>query len=275
MCLERTHVSARSNPEFAHLLVTAHRMADRTGAAILPHFRQAITVENKARSAGGFDPVTEGDKAAERVVAALIAEELPDHGIVGEEYGGRNADARMRWVVDPIDGTRAFIMGLPVWGTLIGLLENGQPLLGLMDQPFTAERFWSGEQASFLSVRGTEQRIRTRACLRVEDAIFTTTHPDLFETGFEQVAFARLKSRARMTRYGGDCYSYCLLAAGFIDVVVEAGLKPHDIVALIPIIERAGGRITTWDGRPATEGGRICATGDPALHEQVLRLLAE
>jgi myo-inositol-1(or 4)-monophosphatase len=177
--------------------------------------------------------------------------------------------------VDPIDGTRAFIMGSPMWGTLIGLLDGGSPLLGFMDQPFTRERYWSSADVSHLRIGdGPAQRITTRACPRLADAMLSTTHPDLFEPGAEIEAFARLTSEVRMTRYGGDCYAYCLLAAGFVDLIVEAGLKPYDIVALIPIIERAGGRISTWDGGPATAGGRIVAAGDPRLHEQAIAVLS-
>ncbi len=238
------------------LLDFAHALADASGAAIRPYFRQPIDVANKAGE-GAFDPVTEADKAAERVIAAAVAERWPEHGFIGEEHGTTRPDARLRWVVDPIDGTRAFIMGWPMWGTLIGLLDGDAPILGLMDQPFTRERYWSGANG-LLPAHGRRRgrRIKTRACPRLGDAILSTTHPDLFATGEEADGFARLTSQVRMTRYGGDCYGYCLLAAGFVDLVVEAGLKPYDIVALIPIIERAGGRITTWDGKPATAGGR-------------------
>jgi myo-inositol-1(or 4)-monophosphatase len=166
-------------------------------------------------------------------------------------------------------------MGSPLWGTLIGLLEGEAPLLGVMDQPYTRERFWSDATSSHLrTADGRTERLETRPCPRLADALLSTTHPDLFAPGDEAEAFARLKRAVRMARYGGDCYAYGLLAAGFVDVVVEAGLKPHDVVALVPIIERAGGYITTWDGRPATAGGRILASGDPTLHGQAMRLLA-
>ena len=264
----------RPSPSFRSLIESAHVLADASGKAILPYFRKKIAVDNKG-GAGGFDPVTAADRAAERVVARLIAARWPDHGFVGEEYGARGTDARYRWVVDPIDGTRAFIMGYPLWGTLIGLLDGQSPVLGLMDQPFTGERIWSGERAAFLR-RGDSaaRRLRTRSCPRIEDAVLSTTHPDLFDAGSEMQGFLRLKARARMTRYGGDCYAYCLLAAGHVDLVVEAGLKPHDVVALVPIIERAGGRITTWDGKPAVAGGRIVAAGDPVLHERAMKVLS-
>jgi myo-inositol-1(or 4)-monophosphatase len=181
----------------------------------------------------------------------------------------------LKWVVDPIDGTRAFIMGYPLWGTLIGLVEDGVPRLGLLDQPFTGERFWSEGGAAYLRVReAADRRLSTRACAGLRHAVLSTTHPDLFEAGAEARGFARLKAAARMTRFGGDCYAYAMLAAGFVDIVAEAGLKPYDIVALIPIIEGAGGRVTTWDGGPASAGGRILATGDARVHDEALALLA-
>lgn len=261
-------------PAIETLLPFAHTLADLSGRAILPHFREAIAVDNKS-GPGDFDPVTVADRAAEEAIAAAIRAAYPDHGMVGEEFGSHATDARFKWVVDPIDGTRAFIMGYPVWGTLIGLLDGADPVLGMMDQPFTRERFWTGPSKSYLRLGdGAPRVIRTRACARLEDAVLSTTHPDLFVMGEEADGFARLKAKVRMTRYGGDCYAYALLAAGFVDLIAEAGLKPHDIVALIPLIERAGGRITTWTGGPATDGGRILASGDPRLHERALRVLA-
>jgi len=267
-------VTNQTQPTLSDLLDFAHTLADASGAAIRPYFRQPIDVANKA-GGGAFNPVTEADKAAERVIAAAVAERWPEHGFIGEEHGSTRPDARLRWVVDPIDGTRAFIMGWPMWGTLIGLLDGDAPILGLMDQPFTRERYWSGAHASYLRTGDDEaRRIRARACPSLGDAILSTTHPDLFGAGEEADGFARLTSKVRMTRYGGDCYGYCLVAAGFVDLVVEAGLKPYDVVALIPIIERAGGRITTWDGKQATAGGRIVAAGDPRVHEQAMAVLS-
>lgn len=256
------------------LIDFAHTLADASGELIRPYFRQPLDVANKA-GVGAYDPVTEADRAAERVIAEAVAARWPDHGFVGEEHGTTRPDGRLRWVVDPIDGTRAFIMGWPMWGTLIGLLDGAAPVLGLMDQPFTRERYWSAETVSYMRVgTGGPVHINTRNCPQLADAILSTTHPDLFAAGDEMDGFARLKSQVRMTRYGGDCYGYCLLAAGFVDLVVETGLKPYDIVALIPIIERAGGRVTTWDGKPATDGGRIVAAGDPRLHEQAMKILS-
>lgn len=260
--------------DLGELIDFAHTLADASGEVIRPYFRTRIDVSNKA-GAGAFDPVTAADEAAERVIAAAVAKRWPDHGFVGEEHGTHQPDARLRWVVDPIDGTRAFIMGWPMWGTLIGLLDGQKPVLGIMDQPFTRERFWTGIDGAYMRSADTPPTpIRTRPCAALADAILTTTHPDLFGGGEEMEGFARIKSHVRMTRYGGDCYSYCLLAAGFTDLIVEADLKPFDIVALIPIIEQAGGVITTWDGKPATDGGRILAASDPRLHEAAMAVLA-
>ncbi len=255
------------------MLEIGHRLCDLSREAVLPFFRQPIDVENKAGS-GGYDPVTAADQAAERVIREELARSCPHHGIVGEEFGAERADAADVWVIDPIDGTRAFITGSPLWGTLVGLIGSGQPELGLMDQPFTGERFWAGAERSYW--RGNSGEIRelsTRACPSLGSAVLATTHPDLFASGEEADGFFRIKDQVRMSRYGGDCYSYAMLASGFIDIIVEAGLNSYDIAALIPIIEKAGGVVTTWDGKPAFNGGRIVACGDERLHEAALRVL--
>lgn len=260
--------------EFEAILAAGHEFADLSGATILKYFRKRQPVENKAAGAA-FDPVTAADRAAERSIARSIRRRFPDHGIVGEEYGARPGSSPFAWVIDPIDGTRAFIMGSPLWGTLIGVLRREEPYLGLMDQPFLGERLWSGPAASFQRTRGGPvKRLKTRRCSALKEAILTSTHPDLFEGSRRQQTFAALKSQAAMTRYGGDCYGYGLLAAGFVDLIVESGLKSHDVAALIPIVERAGGRMSTWDGKPATQGGDIVAAGDPRLHETVLKAIA-
>jgi histidinol-phosphatase len=250
----------------------AHELADLSGAAILPHFRKKIAVGNKASL--GFDPVTIADRAAERRIRKAIAARFPQHGVIGEEFAPVASKGRYNWVVDPIDGTRAFITGMPVWGTLIGLLDGDAPVLGVMDQPYTRERFWGAAgKANGRAQDGAIRRLKTRPCARLADAVLTSTHPDLFSRAGEQGAFAQIKSEARMTRFGGDCYAYCLLAAGFIDLIVEAGLKPFDVVALVPIIEGAGGCITTWQGKPAGSGGRIVAAGDARVHKQAMGIL--
>jgi myo-inositol-1(or 4)-monophosphatase len=268
-------VTNRGASGFATLLNFAHQLADISGTIIRPYFRKPLAVANKGKT-GSFDPVTKADRAAERAIKRAIKERWPEHGLIGEELGSDGESCRFRWVVDPIDGTRAFIMGSPLWGTLIGLLHEEEPVLGLMDQPFTGERFWSGATGAHMRTgSGKARRIKTRPCASLSEATLTATHPELFARGREAQAFARVAERVRMTRYGGDCYGYCLLAAGFVDLVVEAGLKAHDVVALIPIIERAGGRITTWGGGPATAGGAIIAAGDARLHEEALAVLAK
>jgi myo-inositol-1(or 4)-monophosphatase len=257
------------------LLATAHKLADASGPVILKHFRKPIAVDNKA-AGSRFDPVTEADRAAERAIRKELAVLHPDHGILGEEMGHAAGASPYTWVIDPIDGTRAFITGMPLWGTLIGVTHAGGAAFGLMDQPYTGERVWSGEDAAFWrGPDGRARRVRTAACPSLAEARLTTTSPDLFAEGPEQAAFARLKARARLTRFGGDCYAYCLLAAGHIDIVVEAGLKAYDIVALVPIIEQAGGVVTTWDGGRPEAGGRIVACGDRRLHAAALEVLAK
>jgi len=259
-------------PSQAELAAFAHELADAAGAAILPHFRTPLRVRNKARGVA-FDPVTVADRAAERAMRRLVAARYPDHGVSGEEFGDSGGAHRYRWVIDPIDGTRAFITGSPLWGTLIGLTDGGRPLLGLMDQPFTGERFWSDRgRLRWRGPRREQRTLRTRACARIAQAVLTTTHPDLF-AGAAAAAFAAVRARVRMARYGGDCYGYCLLAAGFADLVIECGLKPHDVVALIPIVESAGGVITTWDGASAATGGCVIAAGDRRVHREALALL--
>ncbi len=260
-------------PDLREHLEFAHRLADISGEAALPYFRKSIAVRNKA-AATGFDPVTAADRSAERAIRKAIKARYPEHGIVGEEFAQVAGAGHLNWIIDPIDGTRAFITGMPLWGTLIGLLDAGEPVLGLMNQPFTGERFWGAGGKAYSSIRGgTPRRLKTRPCASLAEAVLTTTHPDMFSKAGELPAFEKLKAQARMTRFGGDCYGYCLLAAGFIDLIVESGLKSYDIVALVPIIEGAGGRVTTWQGKPATDGGRIVASGDPRVHKEALAVL--
>jgi myo-inositol-1(or 4)-monophosphatase len=247
-------------------------LADVSGRAVLPHFRSRLAVENKHHD-GTFDPVTVADRAAEAAMRALLAERRPQDGILGEELGREHLDAEQVWVLDPIDGTRAFISGLPVWGTLIGLERDRRPVLGAMNQPFTGERFvGDGRTARYRGPDG-ERALKVRDCPRLDEAVLFTTTPALFSGG-EREAYDRVESRVRLARYGVDCYAYCMVAAGFVDLVIEAGLQPYDIVALIPIIEGAGGVVTSWTGGSAAEGGRVVASGDRRLHDEVLRLLA-
>ena len=264
-----TRTSAKSAD--AHLDI-AHLLADRAGAAILPYFRKSVAAENKAKT--GFDPVTAADVAAEKVIRKVLAEHCPHDGIVGEELGTKAGASCFTWVIDPIDGTRAFMTGYPLWGVLIGLLEGDAAVLGMMDQPFTGERFWGSSKGAFMRIgSGKASRIKTRPCHSLAQAVLASTSPEMFKTRDEKASFARVAKAVRMTRFGGDCYAYAMLAAGNIDLVVEASLKAVDIAALIPIIERAGGCVTTWDGKPATNGGQIVAAGDPAIHAAAMALL--
>jgi myo-inositol-1(or 4)-monophosphatase len=268
-------VTKEQRPDLSEHLTCAHALADASAAAILPYFRTAMAVNNKAKGRD-FDPVTAADQAAEAVIAKYLKEKRPEHGIVGEEFGNHQAGARFKWVIDPIDGTRSFIIGTPMWGTLIGLLDGAEPILGIMNQPYTGERFWSDGSASFMSAPAlpSPTRLATRRCPILRDAVLASTHPDIFAPGPEREAFTRVKTEAKLTRYGGDCYAYCMLAAGFVDVIIETSLQPYDVVALIPIVEHAGGRMTTWSGGSAAGGGQIVACGDPALHAKVIDLLA-
>jgi myo-inositol-1(or 4)-monophosphatase len=249
------------------------KLAGVAGEAIRPFFRTALGVQNKSGT-GGFDPVTEADRAAETAMRALIRKTFPAHGIIGEEFGDERAGAPYVWVVDPIDGTKSFIAGMPAWGTLIGLLKDGVPVYGMMHQPFIDE-FFTGDGAS-ARYRGPagERKLMTRSCAALKDAILFMTSP-LLMSDEERRRFQKVEKAARLSRYGGDCYAYCMVAAGYVDLVIEAGLKPHDVLPLIPIVEGAGGIITDWTGGTATKGGRIIAAGDKRSHEQALKLLAD
>jgi histidinol phosphatase-like enzyme (inositol monophosphatase family) len=255
------------------LVSFAHDLADASASAIEPFFRSDLAVTVKG---GGehFDPVTEGDRAAEAIIRSEIQKIYPDHTILGEEHGATAGTMPYRWVIDPIDGTRAFILGLPTWGTLIGLEFNGVPMIGLMNQPFTRDRFWSDGQASyFRSGDSPARKISTRSSVTLNNAQMACTHPDMFDAGFEAHAYAAITANAKSCRLGTDCFGYALLAAGLIDLVVEAKLQPYDVVALIPIINNAGGVITTWDGGDAQHGGRIVAAANAKLHAEVLDII--
>ena len=247
------------------------RLAAAAAAETLPRFRGAGAVINKRE--GGFDPVTEADREAERAIRDLIAAEFPGHGILGEEFGPQDAERSEVWVIDPIDGTRAFISGLPLWGTLVGLTSEGEAVAGMMSQPFIGELFHAGVDGAFYEGPHGTRRLGVRDVGALADATLCTTTPALFGDG-KRGAFDGLEASCRLSRYGTDCYAYAMLAAGQIDLVVEAGLQAHDIVALIPIIEQAGGIVTDWSGGAAEKGGDIVAAATPRLHEAALERLA-
>ena len=258
-----THSSTAEFLEFA--LATARAAGD----AILPHFRAALDVDDKS-GGGNYDPVTIADRAAESVIRAAIAKAYPDHGIRGEEQGRRMGASRYTWVIDPIDGTRSFILGQMHWATLIALHDGERIVAGVAHQPYVGESFCAANGVAEWR-RGSERRkLATRPRASIADAVLACTDPKMFESAAERSAFDRVASRARFTRWGGDCYAYCLLAMGLIDVVIEASLEAYDVQALIPIVEAAGGVMTGWSGDPCDEGGTVVACGDRALHPEVL-----
>jgi myo-inositol-1(or 4)-monophosphatase len=219
--------------------------------------------------------VTQADREAEAIIRARIKAVYPAHGVLGEEHGHEPGPSPLTWVVDPIDGTRAFVCGLAQWGTLIALNDGTAPVIGVLDQPYTGERWAaSGGETLFRRGKSAARKLKTRACAALEEAVLSTTSPSGYFDAAESRAFQSLSERVRLTRFGGDCYAYGLLAMGFIDVIVEAGLKAWDIQALIPIIENAGGVVTTWEGTRGNDGGRIVACGDVRLHAAVLEALA-
>lgn len=247
------------------------QLATASGETILPFFRTSLGVENK-KTGQDFDPVTEADRAAEAAMRRLITSNFPQHGIVGEEFGSERADAEYVWVLDPIDGTKSFIGGFPVWGTLIALLHNGRPAFGMMHQPYIRERFTGDNGGARYRGPSGERRLSVRRCATLNQATLYTTTPLLMNDA-ERELFGRVEKSVRLSRYGGDCYAYCMLAAGHVDLVIEAGLKAYDIAALVPIVTGAGGIVTTWDGGPAHNGGNIIAASDPRVHEAAMKLL--
>ena len=247
------------------------QLATVSGEAILHFFRTSLGIEDKG-SPMGFDPVTAADRAAEAAMRALIKRSFPEHGIVGEEFGVERRDAEYVWVLDPIDGTKSFICGMPACGTLIALTRRGEPIYGMMHQPFTREHFsGDGRGARYRGPAG-DRTLAVRACASVEDAVLCITSP-LLMTPSDRQRFQQVERAVRLSRYGGDCYAYCVLAAGHIDLVIETELKPHDVLPLIPIIEGAGGIITTWEGGAPHAGGRIIAAGDKRVHAAAIEVL--
>jgi myo-inositol-1(or 4)-monophosphatase len=255
----------------AEFLAFADTLADAARAAILPYFRAGHGPENKVenKAARGFDPVTLADRAAEQSIRELIEAAYPEHGILGEEFGEKPSASGFTWVLDPIDGTRAFIAGLPLWGVLIALSFEGRPLIGLMDQPYLGERFRGFPGGAELRTRDAVRPLQVRACEKLTDAVISTTDAKLF-TPAEAAAFEQVRAAARVARYGCDCYAYCMVALGTIDAVIESGLKAWDIQALVPIIEGAGGTVTNWRGEPAHAGGQVIAASDPRVRDEAL-----
>jgi len=253
-------------------LAFAQRLADAAGDVIRPYFRKRIDVTDKG-AAGFYDPVTEADRRAEETMRAMIAGKFPEDGILGEELGHKAGTSGYRWVLDPIDGTRAFIAGQPMWGTLIGLEQDGTPVLGILDQPFLRERFTGSGGTSEMRNAAGISPLAARKCERLADAVICTTHPIVHFGDSERELYWRVERACRLSRYGGDCYAYGLVAMGFVDLVIETDLKRWDIAAIIPIVEGAGGIVTDWNGNAMGEGGNVIAAGDARVHAQALNLL--
>ena len=247
------------------------RLAEAASAETLPRFRQKLAIESKLKAGYRFDPVTEADREAERVIRELISSEFPDHAILGEEFGS-SGDGPIKWVIDPVDGTRPFICGIPVWGTLIGLTVDGVARLGMMSQPYTRETFWADSSGSWMDIPTGRHPLRSSTTETLSDAILHVNSPEPFKGSLKE-KLGVLDSVVRMTRYGGECYAFAMLAAGQIDLCVETGIQPYDIVALIPIIENAGGVVTTTTGGRAEQGGDILISGNRFLHEAALKIL--
>ncbi|CAN5165426.1 histidinol-phosphatase [soil metagenome] len=246
----------------------AVELARAAAGVTLPFFRGDYAEENKA-AVGAFDPVTQADKDAEAAIRRLIGERYPEHGVIGEEYGEDRPDAEHVWILDPIDGTRAFIAGLPLWTTLIALRSEGRPTVGVISQPYVGELFLGGRSGAALISRGRTTPIRTRPCERLTDAVISTTDPDIL-SGAELGAWTQVRAAARLARYGCDAYAYAMLALGRIDLVAESGLKVWDWSALIPVIEAAGGEVTNWRGDAVDGSGQILAVGDVRIRDQAL-----
>jgi len=254
--------------ETAEWLTFANELADSVKPIVLSYFRRRLSIEHKLDGS----PVTEADRAIETKIRNAISQRYPAHGVFGEEYGRTEGASRYTWVIDPIDGTKSFITGVPLFGTLIALLDSDRPILGVIDIPALGER-WVASAGEI--TRFNDIECRSSDCIRLRDAALYATSVDMFE-GDDRKRFEAVSRAANMRRFSGDCYAYGLLAAGFIDLVVEADLQPYDFLALVPVVEGAGGVITDWAGNPLgiESDGRVIAAATPALHAEVVSMLA-
>ncbi|MCL4674595.1 MAG: inositol monophosphatase family protein [Pararhodobacter sp.] len=266
--MPRASISPQENAE---LWRCAHALADAARPVTLDWFRKiGLSADNK--DAGGFDPVTAADRGAEAAIRAELARLRPEDAILGEEQGAKTGTSGLTWVIDPIDGTRAFLSGTPTWGVLIGLADPAGALLGIIDQPYIGERFCGGLGVAQVSGPQGTRSLATRAARPLREATLFTTFPEV-GTAAERAGFERVSAQARLTRYGMDCYAYALIAAGQIDLVIEAGLQSYDILAPIAVIEAAGGIVSNWQGGPAHQGGQVIAAANARVHAEALALL--
>ena len=255
---------------------TAHALADAARVATLRHFRApGLDVADKTAEEGGrpgFDPVTLADREAEAAMREILARDRPEDAILGEEYGATEGESGWRWVLDPVDGTRAFMAGAPVWGVLIAAEREGRPVYGLIDEPYISERFEGGFGSARLAGPHGARSLRTRAPRPLGEATLLSTFPEI-GTEAERAAFQAVSARARLTRYGLDCYGYALLALGQVDLVIEAGLARYDIAAPLAVVEAAGGIVTDWQGGSAAAGGQVIAAANPEIHAEAMAVL--
>lgn len=260
-----------STPDWAELTQFAVALARASATEILPYFRRNTKIDVKDGPV--WDPVTEGDRAGERVIRKLIGERFPDHGIHGEEYGVKEGRSGFTWILDPVDGTRSFVCGMPTWATLIGLTFEGRAAVGVMNQPFVGDMFYGSPEGAWHDYRGHSEPIRARTGVALARATIGTTAPELYREPSDSAAFERLRTKAQLTRYGGDAYSFALMAAGHIDIAMDANLQAYDIAALIPIVTGAGGCIAEWTGGDPVKGGNIIAAGSQALLDEALAVM--
>jgi myo-inositol-1(or 4)-monophosphatase len=268
----RDPLTTLSTAEVAAALSFALRVVQDAGEIALRYFRTALTVDNKLGK-GRFDPVTRADREVEASLREALGRRFPDFGIIGEETGSTPGRSDINWVIDPIDGTKAFISGFPTWGILLGLQQGDRVLAGLMHQPVTGELFYGSAAGAFLQCRGQRAAMQTRQQVALDEALLYCTHVSMFANEANLEAFRRVAAKVRLQRFGGDCYSYCMLALGQVDLVVEDTLQPYDIVPLIPIIEAAGGVVTDGRGRAPVAGGFVVAAANRQLHQEVMSLL--
>ena len=257
--------------DWTELTNFAVSLARASEAEILPYFRRNAAIEVKPHV--DWDPVTEGDRAGERIIRKLIEERFPDHGINGEEYGIKPGKSGFTWVLDPVDGTRSFVCGIPTWATLIALYAEGKPVIGVMNQPFVGDLFYGNPEGAWNNYRGSIEPVCTRKNVKLADATAGTTAPELYRNQQDQQAFQNLRKAVQLMRYGGDAYFYSVLAAGHIDIALDAGLQPYDIGALIPIIKGAGGAVGSWSGSIPAEGGNIICAGSESLLEVAIAVM--
>ncbi len=262
------------------ILQVAEAAADAARGPTLEWFRApSVAVEHKGGGSARFDPVTLADRNAEEAIREVIARRRPSDGVIGEEFGETDGTSGITWVVDPIDGTRSFISGLPLWTVLIGVHDGTRPAVGVVDQPYLDERYWGivadGMRRAGAVRRGVRTELRTRGCGSVADAALGTTSRDAFGSEADYRAYRRFETACRYSRKGGDAYMYAMLADGRMDLILETGLQAYDVMALIPVVEGAGGRFTDWSGGDACWGGRALAAGDGSLHAHVLEALGE